>query len=538
MQVEENIDEIANEYKIWKKNSPFLYDSCLTHALEWPSLTVQIYPDIRQSPEGDYVMQDLLLGTHAEDGENALIIAEAKMPTLSALEHEDIPPELRQSGGFNTAKAQVTITQKIPHDSEVNRARFNPSNPAIISSWSTSCNIYIFDSRIKPTIEDSFHSKYRPQLILKGHSKQGYGLSWNTFHPSLLASTGDDGKVCTFDLNSALPPSSSSSSSSSLSSVSTFGMNTTLYPLVSLMPAKNAAMEDCRWSPHHPSLLASASDSGSSYIWDLREQLPSSSSVSSSTASTMSAPSSPLLGQATFEGIKPTATITHHSAEVNSICFSHFDQNLIVTGSSDHTLKLVDLRNTSEPLYTFEAHTAEVLQCEWSPTEETIIASSGGDRRILLWDISAAGAQPDEQDTDSGTPPELLFIHGGHTARPNDFCFDKTSPYSIASVSEDSILQIWQVAEHIYSEDEYVIDDVEDEKEEEKDQEEKEEKDMADGSAEGEEEEEEDEILDEEDEEDSEDEDEEEEDDEEEEEEEEDEEEEEKTKEKEGAQMG
>lgn len=32
------------EYKIWKKNSPFLYDLVMTHALEWPSLTVQWLP--------------------------------------------------------------------------------------------------------------------------------------------------------------------------------------------------------------------------------------------------------------------------------------------------------------------------------------------------------------------------------------------------------------------------------------------------------------------------------------------------------------
>ena len=36
---------INEEYKIWKKNAPFLYDLVMTHALEWPSLTVQWMPD-------------------------------------------------------------------------------------------------------------------------------------------------------------------------------------------------------------------------------------------------------------------------------------------------------------------------------------------------------------------------------------------------------------------------------------------------------------------------------------------------------------
>ena len=37
---------INEEYKIWKKNTPFLYDMVMTHALEWPSLTAQWLPDV------------------------------------------------------------------------------------------------------------------------------------------------------------------------------------------------------------------------------------------------------------------------------------------------------------------------------------------------------------------------------------------------------------------------------------------------------------------------------------------------------------
>ena len=37
---------INEEYKIWKKNTPFLYDLVMTHALEWPSLTVQWLPQV------------------------------------------------------------------------------------------------------------------------------------------------------------------------------------------------------------------------------------------------------------------------------------------------------------------------------------------------------------------------------------------------------------------------------------------------------------------------------------------------------------
>jgi hypothetical protein len=38
--------QINDDYKIWKKNSAFLYDLIMTHALEWPSLTVQWLPHV------------------------------------------------------------------------------------------------------------------------------------------------------------------------------------------------------------------------------------------------------------------------------------------------------------------------------------------------------------------------------------------------------------------------------------------------------------------------------------------------------------
>lgn len=60
--VEERV--VNEEYKIWKKNTPFLYDLVMTHALEWPSLTAQWLPDVTR-PEGkDYTIHRLLLGTH------------------------------------------------------------------------------------------------------------------------------------------------------------------------------------------------------------------------------------------------------------------------------------------------------------------------------------------------------------------------------------------------------------------------------------------------------------------------------------------
>ena len=93
------------------------------------------------------------------------------------------------------------------------------------------------------------------------------------------------------------------------------------------------------------------------------------------------------------------------------------------------------------------------FQVQWSPHNETILASSGTDRRLHVWDLSKIGEEQSPEDAEDG-PPELLFIHGGHTAKISDFSWNPNDPWVICSVSEDNIMQVWQMAENIYNDEE------------------------------------------------------------------------------------
>ena len=140
------------------------------------------------------------MGTHAEEGRlNYLKIVQLSLPTELSLKKETIPPELRDSGGFNVAKAQVKVIQRIVHDTEVNRARYNPQNPRILSSWSASGNTYIFDMQRLPSTPGPT-PVFDPDIALRGHDNEGYGLAWNYFLPSIIATTADDGKTCVYDI--------------------------------------------------------------------------------------------------------------------------------------------------------------------------------------------------------------------------------------------------------------------------------------------------------------------------------------------------
>ena len=100
---------VNEEYKIWKKNTPFLYDLVITHALEWPSLTVQWLPN-RDEPGGkDYSLQRLIVGTHTSDNEpNYLMIAQVQLPLEdsenNARQYDD---ERGEYGGFGCSSGKV-----------------------------------------------------------------------------------------------------------------------------------------------------------------------------------------------------------------------------------------------------------------------------------------------------------------------------------------------------------------------------------------------------------------------------------------------
>lgn len=107
------------------------------------------------------------------------------------------------------------------------------------------------------------------------------------------------------------------------------------------------------------------------------------------------------------------------------------------------------MRKPSEAVHTFLSHADQIFQVQWSPFNETILGSCGQDRRLLIWDLSRIGKELSSEELIDG-PPELLFIHGGHTSKISDFSFNLNDPWIIASVSEDNILQIWQMSENIY----------------------------------------------------------------------------------------
>lgn len=70
---------------VWKKNSPFLYDMVITHALEWPTLTLQWMPDKEVFADKGFTRHRFLMGTHTSGQDNNYLqIATVNLPNYDA----------------------------------------------------------------------------------------------------------------------------------------------------------------------------------------------------------------------------------------------------------------------------------------------------------------------------------------------------------------------------------------------------------------------------------------------------------------------
>ncbi|KAI8814597.1 WD40-repeat-containing domain protein [Cladochytrium replicatum] len=398
---------INEEYKIWKKNSPFLYDLVITHALEWPTLTVQWLPDIERTSD-DVTIQRMIIGTHTSDNQpNYIQFVNVVLPAEKEATRRKYDEERGESGGFGAGESKVQITQKICHDKEVNRARYMPQNPNIIATRTSFGPVYVFD-RTKHPSQPPTDGVCTPDVKLMGHTKEGYGIAWHPRREGEIISASEETTINFWDIRA------STKERRSMEPLRTFRGHT-------------AWVEDVAWSHLHDAIFASVSDDKRICVyvrifaipkyWDIRDTAKSSRPI-------------------TVEGA--------HNEEINCVAFNYCNEHVLATGSADKTVGLWDLRNMKHNIHSFESHQGEVLQVGWNPFLETVLASSSADRRLNVWDLSRIGEEQTPEDAEDG-PPELLFVHGGHTNRISDFSWNKNMPWVICSVAEDNICQVWQM---------------------------------------------------------------------------------------------
>ncbi|KAF2673301.1 WD40 repeat-like protein [Microthyrium microscopicum] len=388
---------INEEYKIWKKAAPLLYDSIHTNVLDWPSLTCQWFPDVKKDPESGQEEHRLLLGSMtSSQASDCIKIARWVKPTFK-LDPKDFNAETGEAGGHGAAMSQYKfeVIQEINHTGDVNKARYMPSNPNLIASMGGTGTLHIFD-RSKLDSKPK-NDEVTPHIQLVGHEKEGFGLAWNDIKEGLLASGSEDETVRIWDVKSEY------------TSGSAHEMQAT-----HVLTHHTSTVNDVDWQKHSENILATVSDDRTLAIVDVREPKNA--------------------------AIKTTA----HKSAANCVAWSPAHENLLLTGGSDCTVAMWDWRQIKEgqKIHSFENHAQSVIGVQWSVHDPTFFASASDDRRINIWNFLKMGEEQTPDEAEDG-PPELIFKHGGFTQRICDLSWNPNLEWTIAATADDNQLQIF-----------------------------------------------------------------------------------------------
>ncbi|KAL4034731.1 hypothetical protein IC575_003397 [Cucumis melo] len=446
-QQQPSVDE---RYTQWKSLVPVLYDWFANHNLVWPSLSCRWGPQLEQAT---YKNRQRLYLSEQTDGSvpNTLVIANCEVvkPRVAAAEHIS---QFNEEARSPFVKKYKTII----HPGEVNRIRELPQNSRIVATHTDSPDVLIWDVEAQPNRHAVLGAtNSRPDLILTGHQENAeFALAMCPTEPYVL-SGGKDKLVVLWSIQdhittSATEAGASKSPGSGGSIIKKPGeANDKASDGPSIGPrgvyhGHEDTVEDVTFCPSNAQEFCSVGDDSCLILWDART------------------------------GSSPAVKVEKaHNADLHCVDWNPHDDNLIITGSADNSIRLFDRRNLTSngvgsPIYKFEGHKAAVLCVQWSPDKSSVFGSSAEDGLLNIWDYDKVGKKTERATRTPAAPPGLFFQHAGHRDKVVDFHWNAADPWTVVSVSDDcdttgggGTLQIWRMSDLIYRPEEEVLAELE-----------------------------------------------------------------------------
>eukprot|EP00915_Cephaloidophora_sp_WS-2016_P003889 GHVH01005264.1.p1 GENE.GHVH01005264.1~~GHVH01005264.1.p1 ORF type:complete len:463 (-),score=77.20 GHVH01005264.1:871-2259(-) len=349
-----------------------------------------------------------IAGTQAvEERQNAIILFKVEgigFTQADELDSDDSIPDEYLPEGFEVPTERVSSTPdlqtlELPHPwGMVNKVRAHPNMPRLVASFSSDNRVCLWDieaflEKMQNASPTANWSPTKPKFTFEGHQDEGYALAWETSTARLA--TGDNSGIIHLwepgqDMN---------------------------YTVSDGIQAHDASVEDISWKigDGQSNIFVTCSSDSSFKLWDMRVSLSKCQHQQSNA----------------------------HDGDVNISQFNpHLSSShLIATGGDDYHLKIWDMRafgrEGREALANHQIfHKSAISSIAWNPHERSVLASSGYDDMICIWDLSVENAG--EKLEGSEFPEMLQFIHCGQTS-VSDVAWHPYVPGLILSTGQDEM---------------------------------------------------------------------------------------------------
>mmetsp|Transcript_15813 Transcript_15813/g.50406 ORF Transcript_15813/g.50406 Transcript_15813/m.50406 type:complete len:532 (+) Transcript_15813:107-1702(+) len=185
------------------------------------------------------------------------------------------------------------------------------------------------------------------------------------------------------------------------------------------------AVNRVRSMPQCSNIVASWSDAGRVYMWDVKPHLTSLGAYGKATAPAASS----------LENAAPIFAFKGHKDEGYAMDWSPVKAGRLATGDCRRFIHIWDVTESGVCVVNdtpYLSHTSSVEDLQWSPTEESVFASCSVDLSVRIWDV---------RDHNKS----MLAIENAHEQDVNVIAWNRKVPFLCASGSDDGSIKVWDL---------------------------------------------------------------------------------------------
>ncbi|TIB18875.1 hypothetical protein E3P92_00320 [Wallemia ichthyophaga] len=366
-----------------------VYEMLHTMSVPWPCLSFDLLRDGGGEERRTYP-QEMYAATGTQAAGDANEVLVMRWGNLWKTQQNDDSDEEEDD---ETADETPTLEYKsIAHRGGINRFRVAgvednfvptdptsmPNRPYLAATWADTGKVHIFNIRphqlalANPGYMVDKTRDNKPLYTINSHSEEGFALDWSREGAS-------ERQLLTGDCAGVIHNSTFTDSG--------------YIPSPAPFTSHTSSVEDLQWSPSERTVFASCSADRSVRVWDTR--------VRTRTA--------------------VVSVLDAHSEDVNVINWNKNTEYLLASGGDEGMVKVWDLRNfkpgtstAPQPAAQFDWHKGPITGIEWHHKEPSVLAASGADDQVTLWDLAVELDQEElASEVEQLVPPQLMFCHQG-----------------------------------------------------------------------------------------------------------------------------